>query len=69
MLTALTGGRKDADAFEDCKKLSAFSGAEIPEPIAALKDKKIRFDEVIDRAAIAGKVLEFADVLAAKDKA
>ena len=69
VLTALTGGKKDADAFEDCKKLSAFSGAEIPEPIAALKDKEIRFDEVIDKAAIAGKVLEFADVLAAKDKA
>ena len=64
---ALTGSKKDKDAFEDCKKLASFTGEEIPEPIAALKDKRIRFDEVTDRSGIAGKVLEFADRMAGKN--
>ncbi len=64
---ALTGNKKERDAFDDCKNLASFTGEEIPEPIAALKDKAIRFDEVIDRDAIAGKVLEFADSLSGRE--
>ena len=64
---ALTGSKKDKDAFEDCKKLASFTGEEIPEPIAALKDKRIRFDEVTDRSGIAGPPLEFADRMAGKN--
>ncbi len=55
---AVSGERVD-DAFLATEKLNAETGEEIPEPHDGLKDRPVRFEEVIDRADIAKKVVEY----------
>ena len=46
------------DAFDAAEKLQALTHIEIPAQISALKDAKIRFDEVLDKDQMGIKVLE-----------
>ena len=49
----------DDDAFNASKKLEFTTAAPIPEQIASLKSKEVRFTKVIDREDIENAVLEF----------
>ena len=49
VLDALGGNRADWDEFEKVEGLHALTGCEIPAPLASLKDKKVRFEQVCDR--------------------
>ena len=55
---AVSGERID-DAFLATEKLNEETGEEIPEPLDGLKERPVRFEEVIDRADIAKKVVEY----------
>ena len=46
------------DAFDAAEKLSAFSHLEIPKQISALRDAKVRFDEVLDKDQMGINILE-----------
>lgn len=52
-------GEKIADAFTATEKLHEVTGEEVPEPLNGLKDRPVRFEEVIDRSKIADKVVEY----------
>lgn len=53
------GGEKIEDAFTATEKLHEVTGEEVPEPLNGLKDRPVRFEEVIDRSKIADKVVEY----------
>lgn len=55
---AVSGNRVD-DAFEATEKLCEETGEEVPEPLKGLKERPVRFEEVIDRSRIADKVVEY----------
>lgn len=50
VLSAVTGGKlPDTDEFEMVNELHDMTGAEIPAPLASLKDKTVRFDNVCSK--------------------
>ena len=53
--------RIEASESDSAEKLSDFTKAEIPYPIASLKSKTPRFSQVIDKEDMADAVLLFAD--------
>ncbi len=55
---AISGERVE-DAKKATKKLYSFSGEEVPEPLADLDKKQIRFTKIIDREKIADEVLAY----------
>ncbi len=57
---ALTG-KKIADAFEASEKLNEETGLEIPEPLKGLREREVRFNDVIDKKDIANAVLSYVD--------
>ena len=62
---AVSGNRID-DAFEATEKLNEETGEEIPEPLCGLRERPVRFEEVIDRADIAKKVVDYCKEASAK---
>ena len=62
---AVSGTRID-DAFEATQKLNEETGEEIPEPLSGLKERPVRFEEVIDRSEIAKKVVDYCKQTANK---
>ena len=62
---AVSGSRID-DAFEATEKLNEETGEEIPEPLSGLKERPVRFEEVIDRSEIAKKVVDYCKQAAGK---
>lgn len=52
-------GNREEDAFIATQKLFEETGEEIPAPLDGLKERPVRFKEVIDRADIAKKVVEY----------
>ena len=62
---AVSGNRID-DAFEATEKLNEETGEEIPEPLSGLKERPVRFEEVIDRSEIANKVVDYCKQAANK---
>lgn len=59
-------GKKIEDAFEASERLSEETGEEIPEPLCGLKQREVRFEEVIDRKEIANKVVSYCEQVAEK---
>lgn len=55
---AVSGERVD-DAQKATKKLESFTGEEVPEPLADLDKREIRFTNVIDKKDIAEEVLKY----------
>lgn len=55
---AISGTRID-DAFEATEKLNEETGEEVPEPLNGLRERPVRFEEVIDRSEIAAKVVSY----------
>ncbi len=51
------GGEFDGDEFETLDQLKSVTGAEIPEPLAGLKEKEIRFTKVIAPCDMGDEVL------------
>lgn len=49
------------DAFEATKKLHNLTGLEIPEPLVGLKDREVRFNDIIDKKDIANAVLSYVN--------
>lgn len=50
VLSAVTGGDlPDADEFDMVKELHEKTGAEVPAPLASLRDKKIRFNNICSK--------------------
>ena len=60
VLEAITG-EKEKDAFEATKKLNEETALEIPEPLKGLKDREIRFSDIIDKKDVAKAVLDYID--------
>ncbi len=52
-------GKAPSDAFKSANKLSELTAAPIPEQILELKNKQVRFQQVIDRNETVSAVLEF----------
>ena len=52
---------KISDAFEATKKLQNFTGLEIPEPLMGLKNREVRFNDIIEKTSIADAVLEYVN--------
>jgi len=52
-----------AEEFEALKKLNAVSGVQIPERLAKLESKKVRFTKIIEKEAMKSEVLAFADAI------
>ena len=57
---AITGERED-DAFKATEKLNEETALEIPEPLKGLKDREVRFNDVIDKNDVAKAVLDYID--------
>lgn len=57
VLDALTDEQAAAGEFAMVEELSAVSGTMIPEPIAQLKEKKLRFDQVCSASGMKDVVL------------
>lgn len=55
---AVSGERID-DAQKATKKLSSFTGEEVPEPLRDLDKREVRFKNVIDKSKIADEVLKY----------
>ena len=50
VLSAVTGGNlPDADEFEMVRELHAKTGADVPAPLASLRDKEVRFNNVCSK--------------------
>ncbi len=58
VLEAVTGKPSEADEFDQVQILGALSGLAVPEQLAALKDKEIRFTESIAADKMADAVLK-----------
>ncbi len=56
---SLTGGAPE-DEFDALTELSAYSGTDIPAPLASLKAKTVRFDRVIDASEMPMETLSAA---------
>ena len=57
---AITGEREN-DAFEATRKLNEETALEIPEPLQGLKEKEVRFNDVIDKNDVAKAVLDYIE--------
>ena len=57
---ALLAKRPTADPLAALDKLEHLTGTPIPYPLAGIGSRKIRFNRVIDSAAMAKEVLRFA---------
>ena len=53
-------GKTPEDEFSALTMLSEYTKTEIPAPLAALKEKKVRFDSVIDPAEMPARTLASA---------
>ena len=61
VLDAVTGGRHAAvSGFEAVRVLSEMTGTPVPEPIAELEDKPVRFGTVCAKEEMGAEVLKFA---------
>ena len=60
VLEAITGEREN-DAFKATEKLNEETALEIPEPLKGLKDREVRFSDVINKADVAKAVLDYID--------
>ncbi len=58
VLDAIDGGVQTEDEYEMVSRLAEVSGLPIPQSLAELKGKAVRFSEVIDRTAMEAYVLE-----------
>ena len=59
VLTAVLGGKTpDLDEFDMVDELNAKTGADIPAPLKALKDKKVRFTNVCDKENMSDMVFK-----------
>ena len=56
---ALQGDAAGMDEFAIIEKLEAMTGTTIPQPLAATKNKEVRFKGVIDRSKMPDAVLDF----------
>ena len=56
---ALKGDGTGMDEFAIIEKLEAMTGTTIPQPLAATKNKEVRFKGVIDRSEMPNAVLDF----------
>lgn len=61
VLEAVSDARP-GDDFETIDTLCAVTGADVPAPLASLKNKKVRFDRVIDADAMKADVAAFAGI-------
>ncbi len=52
-------GERVEDAKKATKKLHAFTGEDVPEPLADLDKREVRFTNVIDKSQIAEEVLKY----------
>ena len=57
VLEAIEGKASDADEYAQVDHLAEVSGLPIPQSLAALKDKPVRFSEVIEKTAMESYVL------------
>ncbi len=60
VLKAITG-KVEHDAFVASEKLNEITGEDIPEPLKGLKDREVRFEDVIAKSDIADTVLDYID--------
>ncbi len=60
VLEAITGD-KVKDAFKATEMLNEETGLEIPEPLKGLKDREVRFSDIIDKNDVAKAVLDYID--------
>lgn len=58
VLEAIEGAQSAADEYEQVAHLAEVSGLPVPASLAALKDKPVRFSEVIDKADMEAYVLK-----------
>ncbi len=58
VLEAIEGVQSTADEYEQVAHLAEVSGLPVPQSLAALKDKPVRFSEVIDKADMESYVLK-----------
>ena len=58
VLKAVAGENKETDDFKLLEKLSEETKTEIPNPIKELKNKKVRFDKVIEKSDMEEAVLD-----------
>lgn len=58
VLEAIEGAQSAADEYEQVAHLAEVSGLPVPQSLAALKDKPVRFSEVIDKADMESYVLK-----------
>ncbi|MCL2034720.1 MAG: threonine synthase [Oscillospiraceae bacterium] len=58
ILSAITGESSGLDEFEQAKKLSGITGAEIPPRILAMKDKPVRFTEYCEKSGMEDYVIK-----------
>ena len=63
VLTAVLGGKTpDLDEFDMVDELNAKTGADIPTPLKALKDKKVRFTNVCDKENMSDMVFKLLEL-------
>lgn len=63
VLTAVLGGKTpDLDEFDMVDELNAKTGADIPAPLKALKDKKVRFTNVCDKENMSDMVFKLLEL-------
>jgi threonine synthase len=58
VLEAIEGAKSAADEYEQVAHLAEVSGLPIPQSLAALKDKPVRFSEVIEKTGMESYVLK-----------
>lgn len=66
VLEAVTGKRSEADEFDQVKLLGELSGLAVPEQLAALRDKEIRFTGSVAADEMADTVLKSLGIQAGK---
>lgn len=63
VLTAVLGGKTpDLDEFEMVDELNKVTGADVPEPLRALKDKEVRFMNVCDKENMSEMVFKLLNL-------
>ena len=62
VLQAITEEKQDIDDFARVDMLAAVTGAPVPEPIAALRGKPVRFTQSCEVPQMADAVLSMLDI-------
>ena len=63
VLDAVTGGNKpELDEFEMVDELNRVTGADVPKPLASLKDKEVRFTDVCDKEDMSQMVFKLLNL-------